>query len=163
MREILHAWRDFLHWSGRFYMLAGRAGEIVSRRETPSQCGRVGSPVILHLCTHNTIWSPTVSLYGIIWTRKLFYDKIFFPHRFDTLTLLRMTQARIQRGAAGLPPPPAKKKRGERRERKEKKRKEKKKKRGKRTIKKLRRHNLLFRANIGLGLHWPMGWVLPTQ
>ena len=26
-------------------MLAGRAGEIVSRRETPSQCGRVGSPV----------------------------------------------------------------------------------------------------------------------
>ena len=27
-------------------MLAGRAGEIVSRRETPSQCGRVGSPVI---------------------------------------------------------------------------------------------------------------------
>ena len=25
-------------------MLAGRAGEIVSRRETPSQCGRVGSP-----------------------------------------------------------------------------------------------------------------------
>ena len=31
-------------WCGRFYMLAGRAGEIVSRRETPSQCGRVGSP-----------------------------------------------------------------------------------------------------------------------
>ena len=27
-------------------MLAGRAGEIVSRRETPSQCGRVGSPVL---------------------------------------------------------------------------------------------------------------------
>ena len=26
-------------------MLVGRAGEIVSRRETPSQCGRVGSPV----------------------------------------------------------------------------------------------------------------------
>ena len=26
-------------------MLAGRTGEIVSRRETPSQCGRVGSPV----------------------------------------------------------------------------------------------------------------------
>ena len=26
-------------------MLAGRAGEIVSNRETPSQCGRVGSPV----------------------------------------------------------------------------------------------------------------------
>ena len=25
-------------------MLGGRAGEIVSRRETPSQCGRVGSP-----------------------------------------------------------------------------------------------------------------------
>ena len=25
-------------------MPGGRAGEIVSRRETPSQCGRVGSP-----------------------------------------------------------------------------------------------------------------------
>ena len=25
-------------------MLGGRAGEIVSRRETPSRCGRVGSP-----------------------------------------------------------------------------------------------------------------------
>ena len=25
-------------------MLGGKAGEIVSRRETPSQCGRVGSP-----------------------------------------------------------------------------------------------------------------------
>ena len=25
-------------------MLGGRAGELVSRRETPSQCGRVGSP-----------------------------------------------------------------------------------------------------------------------
>ena len=25
-------------------MLDGKAGEIVSRRETPSQCGRVGSP-----------------------------------------------------------------------------------------------------------------------
>ena len=44
MLEILHVWRDFFHWCGRFYMLAGRAGEIVSRRETPSQCGRVGSP-----------------------------------------------------------------------------------------------------------------------
>ena len=27
-------------------MLGGRAGEVVSRRETPSQCGRVGSPGI---------------------------------------------------------------------------------------------------------------------
>ena len=27
-------------------MLGGRAGEIVSRRETPSQCRRVGSPAI---------------------------------------------------------------------------------------------------------------------
>ena len=45
MREILHACRDFFHSCGRFYMLAGRVGEIVSRRETPSQCGRVGSPV----------------------------------------------------------------------------------------------------------------------
>ena len=44
MWEILHAWRDFFHWCWRFYMLGGRAGEIVSRRETPSQCGRVGSP-----------------------------------------------------------------------------------------------------------------------
>ena len=44
MREILHAWRDFFLSCGRFYMLAGRAGEIVSRRETPSRCGRVGSP-----------------------------------------------------------------------------------------------------------------------
>ena len=25
-------------------MLGGKAGEIVSRRETPSQCGRVGTP-----------------------------------------------------------------------------------------------------------------------
>ena len=25
-------------------MLGGRAGEVVSRQETPSQCGRVGSP-----------------------------------------------------------------------------------------------------------------------
>ena len=25
-------------------MLGGNVGEIVSRRETPSQCGRVGSP-----------------------------------------------------------------------------------------------------------------------
>ena len=25
-------------------MRGGKAGEIVSRRETPSQCGRVGSP-----------------------------------------------------------------------------------------------------------------------
>ena len=25
-------------------MLGGRAGELVCRRETPSQCGRVGSP-----------------------------------------------------------------------------------------------------------------------
>ena len=48
MREILHAWRDFFHSCGRFYMLAGRAGEIVSRRETPSQCGRVGSPGYLN-------------------------------------------------------------------------------------------------------------------
>ena len=30
-------------------MLAGRAGEIVSRRETPSQCGRVGSPANGHM------------------------------------------------------------------------------------------------------------------
>ena len=29
-------------------MLGGRAGEIVSWRETPSQCGRVGSPVECH-------------------------------------------------------------------------------------------------------------------
>ena len=29
-------------------MLAGRAGEIGSRRETPSQCGRVGSPVLAY-------------------------------------------------------------------------------------------------------------------
>ena len=29
--------------SGRFYMLGGREGEIVSRWETPSQCGRVDS------------------------------------------------------------------------------------------------------------------------
>ena len=28
-------------------MLAGRAGEIVSLRETPSQCGRVGSPAVI--------------------------------------------------------------------------------------------------------------------
>ena len=46
MREILHACRDFFHRCGRFYMIGGRAGEIVSRRETPSQCGRVGSPVL---------------------------------------------------------------------------------------------------------------------
>ena len=31
-------------------MLAGRAGEIVSRRETLSQCGRVGSPVFRIIC-----------------------------------------------------------------------------------------------------------------
>ena len=30
-------------------MLAGRTGEIVSRRETPSQCGRVGSPGLIQL------------------------------------------------------------------------------------------------------------------
>ena len=47
MREILRAWWDFFHWWGRFYMLARRAGEVVSRRETPSQCGRVGSPAKL--------------------------------------------------------------------------------------------------------------------
>ena len=35
-------------------MLAGRAGEIVSRRETPSQCGRVGSPAFLPII----IWWP---------------------------------------------------------------------------------------------------------
>ena len=29
-------------------MLAGRAGEIVSRNETPSHCGRVGSPAGTH-------------------------------------------------------------------------------------------------------------------
>ena len=34
----------FFHSCGRFYMLAGRVGEIVSRRDTPSQCGRVESP-----------------------------------------------------------------------------------------------------------------------
>ena len=44
MREILHAWHDSFHWWGRLYMLGGRVGEIVSMRETPSQCGRVGSP-----------------------------------------------------------------------------------------------------------------------
>ena len=53
MREILHAWRDFFHWCGRFYMLAGRAGEIVSRRETPSQCGRVGSPALSIITTRS--------------------------------------------------------------------------------------------------------------
>ena len=53
MREILHAWRDFFNWCGRFYMLGGRAREIVSRRETPSQCGRVGSPVLRGLRGHN--------------------------------------------------------------------------------------------------------------
>ena len=30
-------------------MLGGRAGEIVSRRETPAQCGRVGSPVHVYI------------------------------------------------------------------------------------------------------------------
>ena len=34
----------FSHWCRRFYMLGGKAGETVSRRETPSQCWRVGSP-----------------------------------------------------------------------------------------------------------------------
>ena len=28
-------------------MLGGRAGEILSRWETPSQCGRVGSPDVI--------------------------------------------------------------------------------------------------------------------
>ena len=40
-------------------MLAGRAGEIVSRRETPSQCGRVGSPGVICKSTRTvvgTIW-----------------------------------------------------------------------------------------------------------
>ena len=43
-------------------MLAGRAGEIVSRRETPSQCGRVRSPAItlavgklVNFCDHKAI------------------------------------------------------------------------------------------------------------
>ena len=34
--------RDVL-WCGRFYLLGGREGETVSRRETPSQCRRVDS------------------------------------------------------------------------------------------------------------------------
>ena len=48
----------FFHWCGRFYMLAGRAGEIVSRRETPSQCGRVGSPALWVILTsrHLGVW-----------------------------------------------------------------------------------------------------------
>ena len=43
-------------------MLAGRAGEIVSERETPSQCGRVGSPdftqamfVLIRFTLHHTV------------------------------------------------------------------------------------------------------------
>ena len=43
----------FFYCCGRFYMLGGRAGEIVSRRETPSQCGRVGSPGIIHSTLYN--------------------------------------------------------------------------------------------------------------
>ena len=39
MRENLHAWRE----SGR---------NLVSRRETPSQCGRVGSPAKRHVEYH---------------------------------------------------------------------------------------------------------------
>jgi hypothetical protein len=29
---------------GGYYMLGGRPGELVSRRETPAKCGRVDSP-----------------------------------------------------------------------------------------------------------------------
>ena len=47
-------------------MLGGRAGEIVSRRETPSQCGIVGSPAYglkacschpLNLLNYNTLFN----------------------------------------------------------------------------------------------------------
>ena len=44
----------FFHSCGRFYMLAGRAGEIVSGRETPSQCGRVGSPAFTSLISQKS-------------------------------------------------------------------------------------------------------------
>ena len=44
MRDILHAWRDVSHSCGRFYMLGVRAWEIVSTRDTHTQCVRVDSP-----------------------------------------------------------------------------------------------------------------------
>ena len=55
-------------------MLAGRAGEIVSRRETPSQCGRVGSRLALRdvkwpLCPQiliNSYLNATVVYLGLI-------------------------------------------------------------------------------------------------
>ena len=37
-------------------MLGGKEGEIVSRRETPSQCGRVGSPAEAGGGKKNTIF-----------------------------------------------------------------------------------------------------------
>ena len=68
-----------------------------------------------------------------------------FSHRFDSLTLLRMTQARIQRGRSWPAPLPSSAKKGGEREEKERKEEQ---KMEKRNIKKLRRHNLFFRAYI---------------